>query len=246
MELRTNADGTQTLIGDDGNEMGTIQPLQNTTGGDPGKSFENFLKEHNNNAVTAAFKLFDENFRVRSRNRELSSELTKLKAGQGEGTVVLSKEEAEAYNKFKALGTADEVAAAVAEREELKGKLAKTERAAQIADIAKAYGWNADALKQLVEDKGLNVGLKEVEVDGVKTNAGIVKVKEGESEVEKPVEDVLKFYLPLLKAEGASQEAAVEEPQQIIPLPRMGTGAKGPKKSLASQVLSKYAPNKAS
>jgi anthranilate/para-aminobenzoate synthase component I len=65
---------------------------------DPAQAFQGLLAKHNNDATAVASKLFDENFQLRTKNRELSQKIP------GDGTVTLTADEAKQWNAFKDLG----------------------------------------------------------------------------------------------------------------------------------------------
>ena len=66
---------------------------------DPAHAFQGLLAKHNNDATAVAAKLFDENFQLRTKNRELSDKLPK------DGSTVLTADEAKAWIAKGALPT---------------------------------------------------------------------------------------------------------------------------------------------
>lgn len=62
---------------------------------DPATGFQNLLAKKNNDAMALASQLFDENFQLRTKNRDLADKLPK------DGSLVLTAEEAKEHNKLK-------------------------------------------------------------------------------------------------------------------------------------------------
>jgi hypothetical protein len=66
-------------------------------GQDPAAAFQRLLDQNKNDGLAVASKLFDENFQLRTKNRDLSAKLPK------DGAVVLTDDDAKEWNAFKAL-----------------------------------------------------------------------------------------------------------------------------------------------
>lgn len=64
----------------------------------PAETFQKLLEKKNNDATALASQLFDENFQLRTKNRELSSKIP------GDGTVTLTADEAKKWQAYEALG----------------------------------------------------------------------------------------------------------------------------------------------
>lgn len=65
---------------------------------DPAASFQRLLEKKNNDAMALASQLFDENFQLRTKNRELSDKQPK------EGTVTLTADEAKLWKAYQDIG----------------------------------------------------------------------------------------------------------------------------------------------
>ena len=116
---------------------------------------------------------------MREKNRQLREENEALKKRvPAEGAVVLSTEDAKAWEAFAALKLKPEdVSQAIKERDEATGKLKELSRNEQLRAAARAMGLNADALFTLLNlsqviIKDAAEGEKMVKRAFVKTEAG--------------------------------------------------------------------------
>lgn len=113
--------------------------------------------------------LIKDNFRLREARRNLNGELTTAKK-LPDGAKLLLKEDAEAFDKFKALGfKPEDLSAIVVDYGSLRvGNMAR--------DAAEALGWKHSVLKKVIERDGLEIEMKDVEVEE-EENGKKVKVK---------------------------------------------------------------------
>lgn len=193
--------------------------------------------------------LLGENQKVRTARNKVEEELEEAKA-KIEDATILSKADAERFEAYKKLGKPEEIQAALTERDTLNTEVSEARFDRKLSPVQEATGLKAAVLKKLAKTDGVDFEEKEVEVGGEKKKQWFAKFKDGDKEVEKNLDEFVdtnwKEFKPSLMAEAANDEAAtVEKPQQqeqTVPIPRMGTGAKGPKKSLAAEALKKYIP----
>lgn len=109
-----------------------------------------------------------DNYTLRDKNRALRSEVTDLKSkAPTEGARVLTKEEAQAWEAYTALGIAPAaIQAAIAERDDAKGQLAQRARLDTLGVAAQAHGYKAAALAKLPSLKDQEITLKDVDSKG--------------------------------------------------------------------------------
>lgn len=102
--------------------------------------------------------LIKDNFRLREARRNLTSELTTAKK-LPDGAKLLLKEDAEAYDKYKALGfKPEDLSVMVVDYDNLRvGQVAR--------DAGEALGWKHPVLKKLIESQGLDIEMKDVDVE---------------------------------------------------------------------------------
>lgn len=119
------------------------------------------LAEYGNDAIRMAEKLAEfqaDNFKLREERRTLKQQLSDLSGKvPAEGAKVLIGDEATAYDAYVALGKADEIKQALAERATLAERVATRERADTIAAVAQAAGFDPDVLAQLAGAAPLSV-----------------------------------------------------------------------------------------
>jgi hypothetical protein len=168
--------------------------------------------------------LLTENFKLRDDKRTLKGQLVELeKKTPGEGTVILTGDDATEWNSFKELGKkVEEVKTGLAKSEELQGELNKRDRSALIANAAKEAGYNSSVLTELVEARGLTVEMKDIEVkaeDGTKKTEKRPFIKAGEKsdpvELSSYAESNFKNFMPALtNTEEGNQESGNLVPPQ--------------------------------
>src|SRR5690348_6795389 len=79
-------------------------------GADPTQAFQNRLNKLNGDAMAFATQLFDENYRLREDKRQLNEQLTTAQGKvPADGALVLTGDEAKAFEAYKALGTPKEL-----------------------------------------------------------------------------------------------------------------------------------------
>lgn len=177
----------------------------------------------------AGAKLIGENFSLRAADTAQKAEIADLKTKlPAQGSVVLTPEQAQGFEAYKKLGTAEAVAATAAERDALKAAQAKSARRDLLDSAAAAHGFTPEVLRQLAGD-GLGFELKDEQRDG--KTVPVAYVKDGE----KPAQALDVYaaaawpkFMPSLKAE--SQPAGTRFPSQ-------SSGGKPPANDVVAQVL---------
>lgn len=129
------------------------------------------LIEKMGDSTKAVEKLYEENFQLRGDKRDLKKDLDaaqkenealKAQVADGgvpkgkklvdEGAVVLSKEDAGAFEKYKEFGSTEEVETALKAKKDLEVKVAEQAKKAEISEIADHMGWNTSVLARLGSD----------------------------------------------------------------------------------------------
>lgn len=162
------------------------------------------LKAKYGGAQQALAHLYDENYKLRSKNRDLAKEAEKAKLA--DGSVVLTADEAKTLEEYRALGKPEELKAVVTERDELKQKVSDGDRQTLLSEAAKAAGWEGkeSILKRLVgpDDK---VEIRDEQVDGETVKVPYI-TPAGDGSVPAKLTDHAKSewsdFLPALGAEG--------------------------------------------
>jgi hypothetical protein len=102
-------------------------------------------------------------------NRKYRKDNSDLKAKlPPEGAVVLTADEAKAWDEYKALGKAGDLKAALGERDRLKDEADGLRRAEVYKQAAEAHGYKAPVLSRLASQEKLQIEIREEKV-GAKT-----------------------------------------------------------------------------
>lgn len=195
---------------------------------DASEGFKSLLKKHENDARAVAQLLYQENYQYRSEIRDLQGQLTQArKLAPAEGAVVLSKEEAELWQKYQALGKPEEI-----ETERNDAKRIKREQL--LTQAAEVHELKPGVLQQLAGD--LPIEIKEIDDNGQKKKVAFVKGADGQ---EKVLTDYAKAnwadFMPALEAKPKQQPATTYTRQSV--------GGTAPKTNAVQDVLNKrYAP----
>jgi hypothetical protein len=149
---------------------------------------------------TAAL-LFQENHQYRERIRQLEQQLP------GEGAVVLSGDQAAAWQTYQGLGAPTDVQQRLTAAEQAQNELAGLRRAEQIRGVAEAAGYKPGVLERLAE--GLTLELREDQRDGQTARVPYVVSGESQQQQATPLADYAQQhwadFLPALRAEQQQQ-----------------------------------------
>jgi hypothetical protein len=181
-------------------------------GQDPATAFQRLLEQNKQDALAVASKLFDENFEYRRKNRELKAKIP------AEGSVVLSGDDAKAWDTFKSLNMkAEDVKAAiekVGQLEKENKELAGMENLRELADI----GLDGSKLKLNVLKDQLSLKFPDAvisfktEKGGDGKEAKVAYIKKSADAAETKFEDFAKAeltdYLPSLKVSSEATPPA--------------------------------------
>lgn len=155
--------------------------------------------------------------RIRGIVEDLESENQGLRE-QIEGGIVLKGDDKTKWEAFKALNLPpDEVKKAIARRDELETKDARTERRKTINKAADKLEWDAEVLADLLESKGLVLVRKEIEKQGGGTKKvwAIKKADEKDDSkavsAQKYIEENHRTWLRALETDPADEEEGALE-----------------------------------
>ena len=149
--------------------------------------------------------LLTEKSQATARVKEIEADLEEAKKTSiPRGHTVVAKADADLLDKYKPLGTPDELATAKTERDTLKETETKRQRQDNNRLVAKELGYNVEAFDKLPDLPEFEIREK----DGKKSV--VAKVTEGDKVVEKAAKDFIESgYAPLLPALQAKQGVQV-------------------------------------
>lgn len=185
------------------------------------------------------------NYKLREKNRQLRDEVSALRSKAApEGAVMLDANEAAQWQAYQELGVdPPSLKAALAERDEAKGRLTALEREKIVRDVAEAAHYKPGVLGQLPGADALTFELRDTTVDGETKKAAFVKYADGQVT---PLADYAQeHWADFLPALDADPQHA---PVQGTTYPTQSSGGKPAVKSAAQQHIqkTKYAvPGKA-
>ena len=192
-----------------------------TAGGgtDLTKIFETFnsrLEKHNNNALDLAQQLFRDNYTLREEKRKLSGKITELEGRvPADGSVVLSGDDAKAWNSIKELNLSpDEIKAKLQSSSDTERELAGLKRTELMRQVADTEGYKATVLSGILPADAA-VEVKDLEKDGQKKKRAFIKIKENGADRELLLSEYLEAnkadYLPALRVEQATNNKYVRQ-----------------------------------
>lgn len=113
------------------------------------EAYQAALQRANNSAAILAEQLWRDNYQLRHRKRTLTTELNQLRTRLPEGAVVLSGEEATAYQTYQQLGKPSDLQAALEEKKRQAAELTALQRSGLLRQVADATGYVYEVLKTL-------------------------------------------------------------------------------------------------
>lgn len=211
---------------------GGVPPVNSPQGGAPqGDDLEKRLLDafasianKQGGADAAGVLLLQENKGYRDQIAALKGEIDGLKGKvPGEGTVVLTGEQAAVWQAYQELGEPDEIKAT-------KTGYAQLQRNALFQEAAAAHGYKAAVLGQLPGIDGYQIEVREQEKDGKKVKVAIAKNGEGQ---ERPLPELLQEkwadFTPALIEKPATPSGT--------PWPKQNVGGQGADLSTTDQYL---------
>jgi hypothetical protein len=185
-------------------------------GGDPPRpKASELLNQYNGDAVRMAEKLAEvlgDNATLREQRRDLRAEVTTLKGSQApEGAVILTGDDAAAYQAYQALGKPGDLTKRLADGDAAITSTAQLERDALVAEAAAVAGYKPSVLKDRAGDLPLVV--REVTEDGKAVKRAFVAPQgQGEQELTAYAQAQWGDYLPALVASQAQPRQGIAYP----------------------------------
>lgn len=229
------------------------------TGGDDGENeselrdagFASLISRYKEDATGMAKDLYADNFKLRSRNTKLKSDLDDAKKlAPSEGSVVLDATQATAWAAYQALGTPEQVKTAVEERGSLQGRLDTMEREGSLQRVATLAGFNVDVLKDadaLTErDKGKKpiFSVKKATVEGKEVETPYIKVGDEEKPLAEYAQENWSRLLPSLTNGSEANNSSSRSSGTYFPSQHQGSGGGGSKPQKASQQVAATLDNR--
>jgi hypothetical protein len=167
-----------------------------------GKGFDSMLAKKLGNAEALARELHSENFQYREKLREKTKALTEAVAKLPEGAVVLTVDQAKAWEAYQALGKPEDITKELETGKAATGKLTDHERGTAIEKAAKDLKFNGDVLKQLATMHKLELTTRSVkDGQGKDVTAHYFKNEAGqETEAAQYAKDNWASFMPSLSA----------------------------------------------
>ena len=136
-------------------------------------SFDRLLSNRGGDSSAVGLMLYQENYQLRERRRQLEEENTQLRAKlPGEGAIVLNRAEAQRWQAYQALGNPEEVQTSLTELQTLR-------RNGELSQIAEVVKYKPSVFQKLDKDAGgLAYEVKEIEENGKKEKRAFVTVKD--------------------------------------------------------------------
>jgi hypothetical protein len=113
------------------------------------ESYQAALQRANNSSAMLAEQLWRENYKLRHTKRTLTTELNQFRNRLPEGAVVLSGEEATAFQTYQQLGKPGDLQAALEEKQRQAAELTALQRSGMLRQVADASGYVYEVLKTL-------------------------------------------------------------------------------------------------
>lgn len=162
----------------------------------------------------AGVLLLQENKEYRAEIKGLKAELEQARGKvPADGSVILSAEDAAAWNAYKELGKPEEI-------KSMKDEYQGLQRDAVYREVAEAHGYKPAVLSQLPGVGELNFEVREIEKDGQKSKAAFVTNGDGQ---ERPLSEYASEkwadFMPALAVEATSQQQT-----SFTPFPKQSTG----------------------
>jgi hypothetical protein len=189
------------------------QPQGGGTGGQDWQQALNNLIQRQGGEGAAATLLFNENREHRQRIRELEQRVP------GEGAVVLTGDQAQAWQTYSQLGNPAEVQQQLEQARQASTELAGLKRAEQIRTVAEVAGYKPGVLQKLAD--GLTLELREQQVDGQTARVPYVVTGEGQQQQATPLVDyAAEHWNDFLPALQAGQQGQPQQQTQGVTYPR--------------------------
>jgi hypothetical protein len=187
-------------------------------------------------SMAVAFQaVLDKNKELERDNAKYRARFRSIKAGDG---AILTKDEAEEFEAYKALGKIDEIKVTLSRSAELQGQLEQRDKESTYRDAATALGWSAEALAEVAQAKSLTIEIHEVEKDGTTSGVPFAVTGEGEAatktELGEYVESNLAVFLPALQVKPADTDQPKPQPKPWV---EQKPGGKAPETAVTPEQI---------
>lgn len=182
------------------------------------------IAEKGDDAKAVAKELLAKNRELEADNRNYRRKIKDLKAGApAEGSLVLSKDDAQLWAKYRDLGDPEEVKASLDAGTDAIREREKADRVGNLKKAASAAGYGPDVFADLAESKGLAVEVNEETRDGKAVVDAFVTGEGGSrTPLKEFVETHLSSYLPAL-TQGKEPPPKDRDRSRDATPPRAGT-----------------------
>ena len=194
-------------------------PNPATPPADDRQNLQGLLQRHNNDAMAVIATLLSENHGLRDERRTLRGQIP------AQGAVVLTAEQATAWQSYQQLGALDALQQQLQGAQTAQTELASLKRSALIRDAAEVAGYKASVLGKLPGADKLDFQIREVEQDGKKAKSVVVKDGDKETPLDAYAKTNWSDFLPAL-------QAAQQSGQQGTTFVRQDAGGAAPASAL--------------
>lgn len=210
---------------------------------EPGRGIEALLTKAAKHEDVAR-QLYTENYQYRQQRKQLRAEVKKLKEQlPQDGTVVLTKEQAEDWAKYQELGKPTDLQKTVDDGKAAMGAVAKAQRQESLAKAAADVGYNPAVLAQMAEMHNLTLSSQTIKV-GEKDQVVHYFTAEGGQPVEvtQYAASNWQAFMPSLQAKADAAPAAgggtppAGQQQQQAWVPAGGAGGQPPAGNTAAEI----------
>lgn len=154
-------------------------PTPTPTPGDPAEGFRKLLEKHQNDTAIVAGKLYDENHTHRETIRTLKAKVP------GEGSLVLTPDQAKAWTAYTALGAPEAVAQIKAEHGQFATERQQAAKEKLHGAAAAAHGYKPAVLTRLADQDKLELTLV-TSKDVAGKDVTVARVKDGDKDATLP------------------------------------------------------------
>lgn len=183
------------------------------------RSSSDVLQQYGGDAIRMADRVAElerENYRYREQKRDLAAEVQALKGKQvPDGAVVLTGDDAQAWQAFSTLGKPDEVKTRLEERDSLAAEVAGVKRDQTLREVAEAAGYKFAVLRQLGGDREYE--LRDVTADGQTRKVPFVKDGDTAKPLAEFAQGAWADFLPALQAGDTGRQGGQPGTGQVIP-----------------------------
>ena len=175
----------------------------NDNDADPANAVARLIAAAQGDANRALLKLYRDNYKLREKNRELTGQLDQLPP---QGAVVLTGDDAQAWEAYRALGAPKDVETRLKDGQAHGEELTRLKRSETLRAVADAARFKPQVLMALdAQAGGLEYEVKDETQNGQTVKVAYVKDGQGQTPLSQYAEHHWVDFLPSLRAEPAAQ-----------------------------------------